>query len=278
MEASLDRAAKLLNRRPIDMSLPWPTSSSSASASSSASSSAIRQTPTVAVKEKAAATATAEAVAAWPTTSPPSGKRRMPIAPDPPGEKSSSVPSTPGDGAAADGIGAEEVTLLDRAVDRDRRLARSAAFNNRAVLLIAAGRVEEACPLLRACVLLLPEQPRPLFNLTLALWRLGHRRAACAHWLEARNWLGGGGGGRGAGGVSGGASGRDSVEAFTRLLASARRRKVSLLKSCARLVCERDRYNPAVDTTTLRGNGCCRCPRNLFTLKDVTRNTARAAA
>lgn len=116
--------------------------------------------------------------------------------------------------------------------DRDRRVARAAAFNNRAVLLIAAGRGDEACRLLRACLQLLPEEPRPAFNLALALWRLGRPRAACAHWMTARGWLWSAnalnedgdrissGGGAAAGGRCG------DVHSFTRLLESARRRKV----------------------------------------------------
>lgn len=107
--------------------------------------------------------------------------------------------------------------LSSSSIDRHRRLARAAAFNNRAVLLIAAGRGLEACGLLRACLLMLPGEPRPAFNLVLALWRLGRPRAACVQWMTFRGWVCDGGGGIPGGG---------DVEAFTRLLESARRRKV----------------------------------------------------
>lgn len=222
MEASLDRAAQLLNRRQIDMSLPPPTSS--------AASPPIRKTTAVAAAAKAAAAA----------APPQPGKRKMPTPQEPPRGKRSTASITTAH-ATGNGSSADEVTPRDRAVDRDRRLARSAAFNNRAALLVTAGRGEEACRLLRACLLLLPEEPRPVFNLALALWRLGRRRAACVHWLEARNWLGGGGrgGGGGAGGGSEGGGGRESVEEFTKLLDSARRRKVGLWSettACAREV------------------------------------------
>lgn len=115
---------------------------------------------------------------------------------------------------AAAGIHAPQALSSDASRDdRDRRVARVAAFNNRAVLLIAAGRGAEACRLLRSCLLILPGEPRPAFNLALALWRLGRPRLACSHWLEARGWgeeLGRGG----------------DLEMLSRLLESARRRKV----------------------------------------------------
>lgn len=104
--------------------------------------------------------------------------------------------------------------------DRDRRVARAAAFNNRAILHIASGRGIEGCRLLRSCLLLLPGEPRPAFNLALALWRLGRPRAACVHWLEARGWGNGGGGGDGGRGWG------KVAETFRRRLESARRRKV----------------------------------------------------
>ena len=246
MEASLDRAAQLLNRRQIDMSLPPPPSSSSSSSSSSASPRPIRKTKSVAAAAEAAA-----AAAAWPTTlpppPPPPGKRkRSPTQELPLGENTAAAKMavTPGDvadnshsrsfssgpGPAPDDAAGHDknsnngdtAPLEQRAVDRDRRLARAAAFNNRAVLLIAVGRGQEACRLLRACLLLLPEEPRPVFNLALALWRLGRRRAACVHWLEARSWLGG----VGEDGGGGGGEGRGAVDGFTKLLDAARRRKV----------------------------------------------------
>lgn len=98
---------------------------------------------------------------------------------------------------------------------RHQRIARTVAYNNRAVLLIAAGRCVEACRLLRACLSLLPGEPRPAFNLALALWRLGRPREACSQWLESRGWLKVGGSGDGV-----------DVDRFSRLLEAARRRKV----------------------------------------------------
>lgn len=122
--------------------------------------------------------------------------------------------------ASADG--ASDVAGV--ALDRQRRVARAAAFNNRAVLLIVSGRGVEACRYLRACLDLLPGEPRPAFNLALALWRLGRPHAACAHWMAVRGWLwpdrrrsGSGSGGDGIGG---------DPETLSRLLESARRRKV----------------------------------------------------
>eukprot|EP00903_Cladosiphon_okamuranus_P008302 g7988.t1 len=235
VEASLDRAVQLLNRRQIDMSLPPPTSLSS---SSSTCPPPIQKTTAAAAAVEAA---TAEAAAAWPTTTPqPPGKRRRPAPQETPrGEAAAAATaiSPPPhvdvaadrseNGASNNHNNVDGKPRDHRAVDRDRRLARSAAFNNRAVLLIAAGRGEEACWLLRACLLLLPEEPRPVFNLALALWRLGRRRAACVHWLKARNWLGDDGGGGDGGG------GRGSVEGFTRLLDAARRRKASLKSEAA---------------------------------------------
>lgn len=114
---------------------------------------------------------------------------------------------------------------IDNASDADRsaadrhqrhqRIARTVAYNNRAVLLTAAGRCAEACRLLRACLSLLPGEPRPAFNLALALWRLGRPREACSQWLESRGWLKAGASGDGV-----------DVDRFSRLLEASRRRKV----------------------------------------------------
>ncbi|CAM9709223.1 unnamed protein product [Scytosiphon promiscuus] len=219
VEASLDKAAQLLNRRQIDMSLPSPPPSSSSSSSSSSRRSK-RNKPTATPQQQQQQQWLPGTTAASPPTAPPTSR----------GGISSNGGTGGGDGGDGDAPHA-------RATDRDRRLARSAAFNNRAVLLIASGRGEEACRLLRACLLLLPEQARPSFNLTLALWRLGRRRAASSHWLGARGWLEADGGG------GGGDSGRRraSRERFTRLLESARRQKAVLQSNAAGLHPERNK-------------------------------------
>ncbi|CAM9179042.1 unnamed protein product, partial [Pylaiella littoralis] len=230
VEASLDRATQLLNLRQIDMSLPPPPPPRSSS-SSPPPPPAIRTTAARRRQQEQQQQQKQQSAVTITLTTPP------PPPPPPPypgnNNNNNNNNNNTNSGENEGVVAPPPPHPRDLAVDRDRRLARSAAFNNRAVLLVAAGRGEEACRLLRACLLLLPGEPRPVFNLTLALWRLGRRRAACAHWLEARGWLGDVGGGGAGGGGGGGGGGMANTEAFAKLLDSACRRKALLKPDAA---------------------------------------------
>ena len=224
---SLEEAARLLNLRQINMSAPFPPPPSR------------RDRPGAAVARSGGRE---EA----PMQNKPAASSGVAFVLSTYGEGSSTSDATPdsrGAAIAASSLGGEAVSssasatkteapvstpaaaAMAEAQERHRRIARTVAYNNRAVLLIAGGRCGEACRLLRACLLLLPREPRPAFNLALALWRMGLPREACAHWLEARGWWKSGQ----DSGVGGGSGGDAGVQEFTRLLESARRRKVCLL-------------------------------------------------
>lgn len=206
---SLDMAVQLLNRRQIDMPLPSPAATSAVAAE--AETAACREEEPLNTKKPARSkipSPTISAVSSAPSSdASPAEKVAHDDARSPSFSSSSSL-------STSSSLSPPGVT---DALDRDRRLARTAAFNNGAVLLVAAGRGGEALRLLRACISLLPGESRPVFNLALVLWRLNRPRAACAHWLEARGWLDGGR-----------RKGEGESEAFTRLLELARRRKVSV--------------------------------------------------
>ncbi|CAM9521959.1 unnamed protein product [Ascophyllum nodosum] len=223
---SLEEAARLLNLRQINMSAPFPPPPSR------------RDRPGAAVARSGGRE---EA----PMQNKPAASSGVAFVLSTYGEGSSTSDATPdsrGAAIAASSLGGEAVSssasatkteapvstpaaaAMAEAQERHRRIARTVAYNNRAVLLIAGGRCGEACRLLRACLLLLPREPRPAFNLALALWRMGLPREACAHWLEARGWWKSGQ----DSGVGGGSGGDAGVQEFTRLLESARRRKAFL--------------------------------------------------
>lgn len=233
---SLRRVEQLLNRRQIDMSKPRTTANvtSQAQARGTVTPQGVRKPPSKRSRSSEAKSTTSAGgnpggQATTSKSSSASTKRTH-------AGTTTSDRATETSGAAHDrnqtlpesnpisafaGIATETLGDTNAVDDRQRRLARTAAYNNRAILLIADGRGAEACRLLRSCLTLLPGEERPSFNLTLALWRLGRPRAACAHWLEARGWLR-----RSWTGV-GGKEEAGNVEAHERLLESARQRRVS---------------------------------------------------
>lgn len=219
--ASLEHAAELFNLRQIDMSAfppPPPTERSLSSPISRAAEVEDAAAHTEDAKQASHSRSKRSKTSAADDNTAAAGGGAAAVGPT---LRDSAAFVSAAQPVAAVGIHAPRALSSDASRDdRDRRVARVAAFNNRAVLLIAAGRGTEACRLLRSCLLILPGEPRPAFNLALALWRLGRPRLACSHWLEARGW----GGELGRGG---------DLEMLSRLLESARRRKVV----CATVLC-----------------------------------------
>jgi len=103
-----------------------------------------------------------------------------------PGEALRLLPETvPAHGASA---AVRAKTKTPAGVGGAAALAEARWRNNRACLLVCELRLDEAEAELRCCVQLAPADAEFEFNLSLVLWKLGERRAACERWLTARGY------------------------------------------------------------------------------------------